>query len=89
MNGMTRPSGTCVSTDPAGDQIYSDFIHDEKHAANAKSARGTVTFRGGTGKYAGISGGFPYVNDYGSFRTALEGSYISHVANLQGSYKLP
>ena len=88
-NGMGKPYGTCVWTDPAGDQIYSDFVHDEMHANNVKSARGTITFRGGTGKYAGISGAFPYENDYGSFRTAAEGTFVSHIANFQGNYKLP
>src|SRR5215467_4208397 len=39
-NSMGKPYGTCVWTDPAGDQIYSDFVHDEMHANNVKSARG-------------------------------------------------
>ena len=86
-NGMGAPEGFCVWTDPAGDQISANFVH-ETHAADVKSARGSVKFTAGSGKFAGISGGFTYVNDYGAFRTAIEGTFASH-ATLQGSYKLP
>jgi hypothetical protein len=86
--GMGAPHGTCVGTDPTGDQIYWDFVL-ERNALDVKSARGTITLMGGTGKYAGISGEFPYENDYGAFRTAVEGTYASRIAAFQGSYKLP
>jgi hypothetical protein len=42
----------------------------------------------GTGKYAGISGGFSYVIHGNEFRSAAEGTYVNYGTN-QGSYKLP
>jgi hypothetical protein len=88
VNGMGAPHGTCVLTDPSGDQIFADFVH-ERHAADDKSPQAKTPFTGGTGKYAGVSGGFPYVNDYNAFRTVVPGTYVSHIATVQGSYKLP
>jgi hypothetical protein len=88
VKGIGAPHGSCVGTDSSGDQIVFDFAH-ERHAIDDKSPRATVTFTGGTGKYAGVSGGFPYVNDYNAFRTAVPGTYVSHVASFQGNYKLP
>jgi hypothetical protein len=85
--GMGAPYGACVGTDPSGDQIYGDFVYPTV-ALSAKSAGAKFTFTGGTGKYAGISGGFPYVQDFGAFRTGVEGTFVSH-ATFQGSYKLP
>jgi hypothetical protein len=84
--GIGAPHGTCVGTDPMGDQIYGDFVYP-KIALSAKSAEAKFTFTGGAG-YAGISSGFPYVQDYGAFRTGVEGTFVSH-ATFQGSYKLP
>jgi len=88
VKGMGAPHGTCVGTDPAGDQIVGDFLH-EMHTIDDKSPRASFKFTGGTGKYDGITGGWTYVNDYNAFRTAVPGTYASHVVKFQGSYKLP
>jgi hypothetical protein len=88
VKGVGMPHGTCVYIDPAGDQIYGDFSYPTPVALSQKSGKGKLTFTGGTGKYAGISGGYSYVNDFGSFRTEVPGTLISHATN-QGNYKLP
>jgi hypothetical protein len=49
--------GTCVDSDPDGDQIFSTF---EARAAEGKPVAGTHEFVGGTGKYAGITGTADY-----------------------------
>jgi hypothetical protein len=87
-NGMGQAHGYCVATDPAGDQIVSNFGPDEKHAPDQKSWSGSETWTTGTGKYAGISGGGTYVVHLNEFRAAAEGTYLDYVTK-QGSYKLP
>ena len=47
---------------------------------------GTITT--GTGKYAGISGGWTFVVHGPEFRTAAEGTYVTY-GPLQGGYRLP
>jgi hypothetical protein len=72
------------ATDPAGDQVIDNWV-TEDHELHSKSLKGTDQYTGGTGKYAGISGGGPFELDAG-FRTP-EGSYALH-GPWQGSYKL-
>ena len=55
-NGAGLDQGYCVGTDISGDQLI-DIFADDKHALDAKSYGGTDKWSGGTGKYAGISGG--------------------------------
>ena len=83
--GMAEHHGYCVATDPAGDQFAGNFASDGKYAADAKSYSGAVTFIGGTGKYAGISGGFTYVGHSPEFRAAAEGAFVDYIT-LEGSY---
>jgi hypothetical protein len=85
-NGMDAAAhGNCVGIDAAGDQISGDFLQ-EKHKIDAKDVRSSFTFTAGTGKFAGLSGGFTYVGNL--LRTADEGTYGFH-QHFQGSYKLP
>jgi hypothetical protein len=87
-NGTGQVHGYCVSMDPAGDQIVTNIASDGKFAADAKSFNGTATFTTGTGKYAGISGGYRIVLHGPEFRTAAEGTYVQY-GKMEGSYKLP
>jgi len=88
MNGMAEFQGYGVGTDPAGDQIVTTFATDGRYPADTKTVSGKVTFTNGTGKYAGITGGYSFVNHGTDFRTAAEGTYVQYAA-FQGSYKLP
>jgi hypothetical protein len=54
---------------------------------DAKSISGSVTWRAGTGKYAGITGIHKFVCD-DAFRAAGEEIFFYHCTN-NGSYKLP
>ena len=76
----------CVSTDPAGDQIASDVVSDGKIDLS-KPFNATASFVAGTGKYAGISGGWSFVGHSSEFKTP-EGTYVQH-GPIKGSYKLP
>jgi len=87
-NGMAQHHGYCVATDPTGDQTSSDFSSDGRYPPDSKSVKGTYTLTGGTGKYAGISGGGEYVSDAATFRSGTEGTYFTHSTN-RGHYKLP
>jgi hypothetical protein len=87
-SGLSQYTGYCVITDPAGDQIVVDIASDGKYAADAKSYNGTATFTTGTGKYAGISGGYTIVIQGPEFRTAADGTYVIY-GPVKGSYKLP
>jgi hypothetical protein len=79
-NGVLQATnGYCVGTDLAGDQIVAKLTGD--------SEDGSATLTTGTGKYAGISGGFKYLEG-AKFRTATEGTY-AHSNHTQGNYKLP
>ena len=85
-NGIGEERGYCVATDPGGDQAAGDLA-TEKHAVDAKSSSGSVTWAAGTGKYAGITGIHKFVCD-NTFRAAGEGTFFNHCTN-NGSYKLP
>jgi hypothetical protein len=86
--GMDQFRGYCVLTDPAGEQIVADVVSDGKHASNAKSYRALATFTAGTGKYAGITGGWTVDLHAPDFRTATEGTYVQY-GETQAKYKLP
>jgi hypothetical protein len=85
-NGIGEERGYCVATDPGGDQAAGDLAI-EKHAVDAKSSSGSVTWVAGTGKYAGITGIHKFVCD-NTFRATAEGAFPNHCTN-NGSYKLP
>jgi hypothetical protein len=86
--GMTHWQGYCVATDPAGDHLAVDVASDGKYPADAKNFKATGKLTTGTGKYAGISGGFAFVGHGPDFRTAAEGTYAQY-GTAEGSYKLP
>jgi hypothetical protein len=88
VNGVGAPHGSCVATDPAGDQISFDFEHEKWSSFDAKNVPASAKITGGTGKFAGISGGWTYVAHVNEFRTAVEGTYALPIP-FQGSYKLP
>ena len=88
VNGVGAPHGSCVATDRAGDQISLDFAHENWSSLDVKTLHGSAKITGGTGKFAGISGGFTYLGNPNEFRTGVEGTYAFH-ATLQGTYKLP
>ncbi len=88
VNGVGAPHGSCVSTDPDGDQISIDFAHEKWRTLNEKNAHASATITAGTGKYTGITGGWTYVAHVNEFRTAVEGTYAVDCTN-SGSYKLP
>ena len=76
----------CVSTDPAGDQIGADVVSDGKIDLS-KPFSATASFVAGTGKYAGISGGWSFVGHSSEFKTP-DGTYVQY-GPIKGSYKLP
>ena len=88
VNGVGAPHGSCVGTDPAGDQISRDWVHEKWSSPDAKNVHGSFTITEGTGKFAGVSGGHSYVARPNEFRTAVEGTYVAFTTN-QRSYKLP
>jgi hypothetical protein len=86
-NGMGGDHGYCVGTDISGDQFV-DIFTDDKHALDAKSITGTDKWSGGTGKYAGISGGGKYNCDAAGFKAPTPGTFfISCTADW--AYKIP
>jgi hypothetical protein len=87
-DGRGQDHGHCVVTDLAGDQFVTNFGPDEKHAPDQKSWNSSATFTTGTGKFAGISGGFTYVIHANEFRPATEGTFLNY-STLEGSYKIP
>ncbi len=87
-NGMAQSQYYCVGTDPSGDQIVLNGASDGKFAVDAKTFRGISTFTTGTGKYAGISGGFKFECHAAEFHAAPDGTYVNYCLS-QGSYKLP
>jgi hypothetical protein len=86
-SGLGQDHGYCVGTDTAGDQL-AVIISDEKHTLDAKSWSGTDTLSGGTGKFAGVSGGGPSVCHGGEFKPIIDGTYLDYCTG-KWSYKLP
>jgi hypothetical protein len=86
-SGMAKYSGHCVTTDPAGDQIASDVVSEGTAAVDAKATHGKGVFTGGTGKYAGISGGWTFVTHTGEYKVSADNTYVQNNTN-EGTYKL-
>ena len=86
--GMGQDQGYCVGTDPAGDQLV-DIVSDEKHALGAKNISGMDTWSGGTGKFAGVSGGGPWMCHPGesSQPRRVPTSYIALLSGVTNSHK--
>ena len=86
-NGLAQSQGFCAGNDPVGDQVVFNW-ESEKHAPEQKVVRGTFTWTGGTGKYAGIRGSGTYVDYSGEFRPLTEGEIVSYLT-FEGNYKTP
>lgn len=86
-NGEGLDQSYCVAADTSGDQFI-DIAIDDKHSLDAKSFSGTDRWSGGTGKYAGISGGGRYTCYPADFRSPTEGTFLAH-CTLDWNYKLP
>ena len=56
-DGMFSATGYCIMTDPDGDKIFATFVG---RAPAGEEFTGHQTYTGGTGKYAGISGGHDF-----------------------------
>ena len=86
-NGIGQTQGFCAGRDPVGDQVVFNW-ESEKHAPEQKVVRGTFTWTGGTGKYAGIRGNGTYVDYSGEFRPLTEGTIVSYLT-FEGNYRTP
>jgi len=86
-NGVGQTRGFCAGRDPLGDQVVFNW-ESEKHASEQKIVRGTFTWTGGTGKYAGIRGDGTYVDYSGEFRPLTEGVIVSYLT-FEGNYSTP
>ena len=76
-NGVGQSQGFCAGHDPVGDQVVFNW-ESEKHAPEQKVVRGTFSWTGGTGKYAGIRGAGTYVDYSGEFQPLVEGTVVSY-----------
>ena len=86
-NGLGQSQGFCVGNDPSGDQVVFNW-ESEKHAPGQKVVRGTFSWTGGTGKYAGIRGAGTYVDYSGEFQPLAEGTIVSYLT-FEGNYRTP
>jgi len=86
-NGVGLVQGSCAGNDPMGDQVVFNW-ESERHIPDQKAVRGTFTWTGGTGKYAGIRGDGTYVDYAGEFRPLAEGTVVSY-ATFEGNYRTP
>jgi len=86
-NGIGQTQGFCAGRDPVGDQVVFNW-ESEKHAPEQKVVRGTFTWTGGTGKYAGSRGNGTYVDYSGEFRPLTEGEIVSYLT-FEGNYRTP
>ena len=85
-----RATGMCVATDLGGDQIVGDFVASPVPMSE-KERPGKFEFVGGTGKYAGITGTFTYINypyEMPYSELVAANRYAAH-NTYQGTYKLP
>ena len=86
-NGVGQTEGFCAGHDPIGDQVVFNW-ESEKHAPDQKIVRGTFSWTGGSGKYAGIRGDGTYVDFTGEFQPLAEGTIVSYLT-FEGTYRTP
>ena len=86
INGLGQARGFCAGNDPVGDQVVFNW-ESEEHTPDQKVVRGTFSWTGGTGKYAGIRGAGTYVDYAGTFRPLAEGTIVSYLT-FEGSYSI-
>ena len=85
-NGTGGDSGYCVGTDSSGDQII-DIFADEPHGPDAKRFSGTDKWAGGSGKYAGITGGGK--TTCANARAPRPGTFFTYCPSVEWNYKIP
>jgi hypothetical protein len=89
-DGKSGWVGNCVGIDPAGDQFMTRTENtDENAPSDAKIRKGKATFLSGTGKFAGITGGWTFDNHFPEFKAPIENVYLVMTDNVDGWYKLP
>lgn len=74
--------GRSVWTDERGDQVYSEFTGEGTAAKN----RITGTFTGGTGRFAGITGGYEYSWQY--VAETEDGTIQGRATGLKGRFRI-
>ncbi|MFQ5961508.1 MAG: hypothetical protein ACE5MG_08920 [Candidatus Methylomirabilales bacterium] len=84
LDGAENNSGNCVYTDADGDKIFDEW---EDEGTFGVGAKGSATLIGGTGKYAGISGGGQY--ERFNVPAAAEGTFQGYIPDETGTYRLP
>jgi hypothetical protein len=77
-NGVGQAQGFCAGNDQMGDQVVFNW-ESEKHIPDQKAVRGTFSWTGGTGKYAGIAVTEHMWITRGEFRPLAEGPVASYV----------
>jgi hypothetical protein len=83
VKGVYEETGFMVFTPTDGDKIYATF---KGSGTLGKTAMGTWTYVGGTGKYAGIEGSGEFTRH--ALQNATEGVWTS-TSLWKGNYKLP
>ncbi len=83
VKGTTEETGFMVITPTDGDKVYATY---KASGTLGKTAKGTWTYVGGTGKYVGIEGTGEFTRY--SLQYAKEGVFTS-MSLTKGNYKLP
>ena len=83
VKGAYEDSGFCTFTRPDGDKLFFTY---KASGTLGKSAKGTFTFVGGTGKFVGIQGGGEFTRN--SLRPPAEGVFASFSVT-KAEWKLP
>ena len=89
INNNITARGSCVGTDPSGDQIMEDVENTAETPLDAGERPGRLIIIGGTGKYAGITGSYDMIEHVGGFKEPAERTFVETADLLNGSYKLP
>ena len=82
-SGAFKLTGRCTYRDGDGDMIFA--IDEEAGASFSDPARGTGKFVGGTGKYAEITGGYDYTDE---FFVEVKQGVFGGGGTKSGSYKI-
>jgi hypothetical protein len=82
-SGAFKLTGRCTYKDGDGDMIFT--IDEESGASMSDPAHGTGKFVGGTGKYAAITGGYDYTDD---FLVEVKPGVFGGGGTKKGSYKI-
>ena len=77
VKGVGRYTGSCVHTDPEGDQYFEEFRSVE-HRLGDRSFTGTSIFPAGKGKFAGMTGTCDWTSFGGSVRPTGTNAYQAY-----------